>query len=262
MTAETPIPVLTRDGVDLAYVETGSGTPPLLFIHGWCCDRTHWREQVIDFQARHRVVAADLRGHGSSDKPDQDYGIELFVDDVAWLCTEIELDRPVIIGHSMGGIIGMNLVRRHSELARALVMVDSPVIPLPDALQATADAVFTGLKSQAYVDVARNFVNTFMFREDSDPALKARIISGMADAPQRVMWTALSDLLSHENVAAGPIPVPTLFVRASTQISSAEDITTRYPGIQVREVDAAHFLMLENPAEFNALLHRFIEEIA
>lgn len=261
MTVESPVQVLTRDGVGLAYVETGSGAPPLLFIHGWCCDRTHWREQVIDFQARHRVVAADLRGHGRSDKPDQDYGIELFVDDVAWLCAEIGLDRPVIIGHSMGGVIGMNLVRKHPELARALVMVDSPVMPLPDALQATAEAVFVGLKSPAYADIAKNFVGTFMFREDSDPALKARIISGMADAPQRVMWTALSDLLSPGNVAGGPIPVPTLFVRASTQISSAQDVTTRYPGVQLCEVDAAHFLMLEKPAEFNALLHRFIGEV-
>ncbi len=262
MTAESPVQVLTRGGVNLAYVETGSGAPPLLFIHGWCCDRTHWREQVMEFHARHRVVAADLRGHGSSDKPDQDYGIGLFVDDVVWLCAEIGLDKPVIIGHSMGGVIAMNLVRKHPELARALVMVDSPVMPLPDALQATAEAVFAGLKSPAYADIAKNFVGTFMFREGSDPEIKARVISGMADAPQRVMWTALSDLLSPANVAGGPIPVPTLFVRASTQISSAEDITARYPGIQVREVDAAHFLMLENPAEFNALLHRFIEEVA
>jgi pimeloyl-ACP methyl ester carboxylesterase len=262
MTVDNAVQMAVRNGVALAHTDTGAGAPPLLFIHGWCCDRTHWREQVLAFQDRHWTVALDLRGHGASDKPDQDYGIGLFVDDVAWLCGEIGLEKAVIVGHSMGGVIGMNLVRRHPGLARGLVMVDSPAVPLPDALQSTAEAVFAGLQSAAYVDVAKNFVSTFMFREDSDTDLKARIIEGMADAPQRVMWTALSDTLSPENIAAGPIPAPTLFVRATTQIASAGEITSRYPGVQLQEIDAAHFLMLEKPKEFNALLAEFIEGLA
>jgi pimeloyl-ACP methyl ester carboxylesterase len=258
MPVDRALKMAVRDGIGLAYADIGAGDPPLLFIHGWCCDRSHWREQILAFQNEHRTVAVDLRGHGASDKPDQDYGIGLFVDDMAWICAETGLERPVVVGHSMGGVIGMNLVRKHPGLARGLVMVDSPVVPLPDALQATADAVFAGLKSPAYVDVSKNFVNTFMFREDSDPELKLRIIEGMASAPQRVMWTALSDTLSPANIEPGPIPVPTLFVRASTAISSAEQITSRYPGVALREFDAAHFLMMEKPAEFNEILREFL----
>jgi pimeloyl-ACP methyl ester carboxylesterase len=262
MTIGNAVQLAVRDGVSLAYTDTGAGAPPLLFIHGWCCDRTHWREQVLAFQDRHWTVAVDLRGHGASDKPDQDYGIGLFVDDVAWLCREIGLEEPVIVGHSMGGIIGLNLVRKHPTLARALVMVDSPAIPLPDALRTTAEAVYAGLKSPAYVDVAKNFVGTFMFRADSDPGLKSRIIDGMAEAPQRLMWTALNDTLSPNNVEPGPIPVPALFVRAATQIASANEIATRYPGVRISEMDAAHFLMLERPDDVNAVIREFIEGLA
>lgn len=261
MTVDSALQTTVRDGVALAHSEVGVGAPPLLFIHGWCCNRTHWREQVIAFQDRHWTIAVDLRGHGDSDKPDQDYGISGFVDDVAWLCGKIGLEKPVVVGHSMGGVIGMNLVRRHPELARALVMVDSPVVPLPEALQPTAEAVFGGLKTPAYVDIAKNFVSTFMFRPDSDPALKQAIIDGMAVAPQRLMWTALSDTLTPENIAPGAIPVPSLFVRATTQIASADEIRARYPGTQVQDVDAAHFLQMENPRAFNDVLRRFIEEI-
>ena len=199
-------------------------------------------------------MAVDLRGHGDSDKPDQDYGIAGFVDDVAWLVREIGLEKPVIVGHSMGGVIGLNLVRKHPDVARALVMVDSPVTPLPDALQATADAVFAGLKSPAYVDIAKNFVNTFMFRPDSDAVLKQTIIEGMAEAPQRLMWSALSDTLSPENIAPGPIPVPALYVRAATQIASADEIKSRYPGLLLQDIDCAHFAQMERPDEFNELL--------
>lgn len=261
MTVDNALQTVVRDGVGLAYADIGVGSPPLLFIHGWCCDRTHWREQVLALQDRHWTVAVDLRGHGDSDKPDQDYSIAVFVDDVAWLCKEIGLEKPVVVGHSMGGVIGMNLVRQHPELARGLVMVDSPVVPLPDALLPTAEAVFGGLKTPAYVDIAKNFVSTFMFRPDSDPVLKQSIIDGMAAAPQRLMWTALSNTLSPENIVPGPIRVPALFVRATTQISSAEEVAARYPGVRVEEVDAAHFLMMEKPAAFNEVMRQFIKEI-
>ena len=250
-----------RDGVSLRYDEAGSGEPPLLFIHGWCCDHTYWARQVPAFSADHRVVAVDLRGHGESDKPDQDYAISGFVDDLAWLCYELGLERPVIVGHSMGGVIGMNLVRKRRELARALVMVDSPAIRLPEALQPVLAGTLAGLKSPSYVETAKSFVATFMFREDSDPSVKESVIQGMAAAPQRVMRTALGDTVAPENLVPGPIGVPTLFVRASTQLSSADGLRQRYPGLEVVEVDVAHFLHMEKPAEFNAILREFLEEL-
>ena len=262
MNVDRPIRTEVRDGVSLAYVDTGSGDPPVLFIHGWCCDRSYWRDQLLEFQGRHRTVAVDLRGHGDSDKPDQDYTIAGFVDDVAWLCDRIGLDRPIIVGHSMGGVIGLNLVRKHPDVARALVLVDSPVTPLPDSFQPTTDAVFAGLRSPAYMDVAKSFVGNFLFRADSDPVLKQTIIDGMAAAPQRLMWTALSDIFSPQNIAPGAIPVPALFVRAATQISTSDEIRGRYPGLHVEDVDAAHFVQMEKPDAFNEMLGRFVADVA
>lgn len=55
---------LSRDGVRLAYWEQGSGSPPMLFVHGWCCDHTYFAPQVEHFAANHRAISVDLRGHG------------------------------------------------------------------------------------------------------------------------------------------------------------------------------------------------------
>jgi pimeloyl-ACP methyl ester carboxylesterase len=67
------MPYVTRDGVKLFYEEAGVGEPPILLVHGWTCDHTYFAPQFGHFSIDHRVVAVDLRGHGQSDKPEQDY---------------------------------------------------------------------------------------------------------------------------------------------------------------------------------------------
>jgi pimeloyl-ACP methyl ester carboxylesterase len=96
---------LSRDGVRLGYEEQGSGSPPMLLVHGWSCDHTHFAPQAEHFSKRHRVILVDLRGHGASDTPDQEYTMAGFADDLAFLCEQIGVDRPVVVGHSMGGVI-------------------------------------------------------------------------------------------------------------------------------------------------------------
>jgi pimeloyl-ACP methyl ester carboxylesterase len=86
----------------LYYEQAGSGDPPLVFIHGWCCDHTFFQPQFDHFKATHGVTALDLRGCGRSGQPRDGYDFHTFADDVAWLCGDLGIIRPVVIGHSMG----------------------------------------------------------------------------------------------------------------------------------------------------------------
>ena len=251
----------TLDGVKLAYLDTGAGDPPLLFIHGWCCDHTYWRDQIPEFAQQHRVVAVDLRGTGDSDKPDQDYTIAQFAEDVAWLCDEIGLQKPVIVGHSMGGLIALNTARKHPELSRALVFNDAVMTPLPEQFEGLRTSLIAGLQSPAYKDAAANFVKSFMFTADSSTDLKDEITDGMASAPQRVMHTALASTFS-DDMTAGPLPVPSLFIRAATQTATEDELKQRYPGMEVTTVDCGHFIQMEKPQQFNAILRKFIDRVA
>ncbi len=105
---------LRRHGVALFYEEKGTGEPSVLLVHGWCCDHTYFAPQLGHFAGRgHRVVAVDLRGHGRSDKPHQEYTMQIFADDLAWVCERIGLEKPVVVGHSMGGIVAFNLAARY-----------------------------------------------------------------------------------------------------------------------------------------------------
>src|SRR3712207_692755 len=104
---------LRRDRVTLFYKEKGAGKPPILLVHGWCCDHSYFAPQFGHFANRgHRVVAVDLRGHGRNDKPRQRYAMQAFADDLAWICDRVELEKPVVVGHSMGGIVAFDLAAR------------------------------------------------------------------------------------------------------------------------------------------------------
>lgn len=127
------MPHLTRDGVKLCYAEQGSA-PPMVFVHGWTCDRSHFAPQAKHFSARFRCLSVDLRGHGESDKPEQAYTIEGFADDVAWMCAELGVTRAVFVGHSMGGGVALALAAARPQLCQALVMLD-PAILFPAELQ-------------------------------------------------------------------------------------------------------------------------------
>ena len=103
---------LKRDGVRLAYFEAGAAhvqTPPLILVNGWTGDHRIFTPQIDHFAKSRRVVAIDLRGHGASDAPKQEYTMAGFADDIAWQCAELGLHRPVVIGHSDG----VEMARQH-----------------------------------------------------------------------------------------------------------------------------------------------------
>jgi pimeloyl-ACP methyl ester carboxylesterase len=250
---------LVRDGVSLCYTEQGSGDPPLLFVHGWCCDHTHFQPQVDRFSRDHRCVAVDLRGHGESDKPVQDYSMAAFADDLAWLCMEIGLQKPVVIGHSMGGVIGVAIAQRHPQLASAVVLVDSPVA-IPTALGPQIEQVVAGLRSPAFREVARGFVENAMFLPHSDPALKQRIAEGMSAAPQHVMVSALEQIFSFDSAAAAAdCKLPLLNLMAANPLVNVPRLQELCPQVVTGQtVGSGHFNQLEVPDQVNAMLERFI----
>jgi pimeloyl-ACP methyl ester carboxylesterase len=208
------MPHLTRDGVKLYYEEAGSG-PPVVLIHGWCCDRTYLAPQAEHYRARHHVVSVDLRGHGGSDKPEQEYTIRGFADDVAWLCGELGITGPLVIGHSMGGDTALGMAAWHPALAAAIVMLDAPVLLPQELVSALLPQLIAAFRSPAYRDAARQFVAGQMFRPGDDPERKERILDGMSAAPQHVLASAFAAIGAFDSAGAlQACKVPALFIGA------------------------------------------------
>src|SRR6516165_1699372 len=98
------------DGIKIHYESYGSGNEALVFIHGWTCDLTFWREQEPVYIA-HRSLLIDLPGHGKSDKPHIAYSTALFARAIAAVMKDAGVERAVLVGHSLGGNILYSFVR-------------------------------------------------------------------------------------------------------------------------------------------------------
>src|SRR5262245_50585963 len=178
---------LNRDGVKLGFEEAGSGDPPILLVHGWTCDHTYMAPQFEHFSRTHRVIAVDLRGHGQSDKPKQEYTMAAFADDLIWLCDQLKVKKPIVIGHSMGGVIGVELAARFPEIPGAVVTLDSPIVPPQELIEVLVVPTIEALRGPDYRAAQRKLVAEALFLPTDGPGRKARIVAAMSSAPQQVM---------------------------------------------------------------------------
>jgi len=255
------MPYTKRDGLSLYYEQEGSGDPPLVFIHGWCCNHAFFQPQFEYFKTSHAVVTLDLRGCGSSDQSDDGYDIPTLADDVAWLCRELQLSNPIVIGHSLGGMIAIELAARYPSLPRAIVADDPGAIdPLP-----SASKFYEGLAMQIEGpegDMVRQAYIEQMLMTNHDAAQKHWIIETMCSVPSEVAATVLRGVVAWNGVGAIQLcNVPLLVLRATTGGSNAPDrLLALKPDIQIGvTVGAGHFHQLEVPEQVTPMIEKFIQ---
>lgn len=109
----------------IAYKVFGSGTKPVVFIHGFIFDSSLWDRQVPALENDYKIILPDLRGFGESTDCDGMITLESYADDVINLLKELKLEKPVLAGLSMGGYAALRIAERHPEMFSALVLFDT-----------------------------------------------------------------------------------------------------------------------------------------
>jgi pimeloyl-ACP methyl ester carboxylesterase len=250
---------LVRDGVKLYYDIDGKGSPPIVFVHGWTCNHTYFAPQQKYFGKRHRVVSVDLRGHGKSDKPEQQYSIAGFADDLAWMCAELGLKKPVVVGHSMGGMVALELAASHPDVPGAIVTCDSPVV-VPAQLATNMGATLEQFRKRNWRPAHRAFIADALFIPTDDAKRKERILKDMTSAPDHVTIGCFEAIAAADTEgAARKCKVPFLNILAASPLCDVERLRELCPAAVVGQtVGAGHFHQLEVPDQVNGMIERFL----
>ena len=120
---------VVANGIRIHYWRTGSEKPVLVMLHGSSDDGLCWTSLAKELTSDYDVILPDARGHGLSDPAKASDPADAQAEDVAALIRELELDRPIVMGHSMGASSAAWFAAKYPEMARAIVLEDPGLLP-------------------------------------------------------------------------------------------------------------------------------------
>lgn len=251
----------SKDGVELIWSASGRGEPALLFIHGFAGDRHQFTPQVEEFADRHRVITLDLAGHGESGHDRDQWGASAFADDVIAVMDAAGVDKAILIGHSMGGVVMLETANRYPDRVEGLVAIDT--LQNIEALfpPGMLDQLVEGMQ-QDFIPTMEGFARALMI-EDTDPHLAARLVKEFAGMrPESAIGimsslTAIDVLPLFEN-----LQVPFYAINSDMQPTNRAALQQRLSRVEVEVIEkVGHFPQLEASEKFNQALGRAINFI-
>jgi len=246
------------------YVVAGSGAHSIVFVHCWAGNLGFWREQVPALAGRARLIFVDLPGHGRSDKPRAAYTMDYFARAVLAVMRDARVDKATLVGHSMGAPVICRVFHQAPERVAALVSVDG-LLRRPQMTPEQGAQFVDQFRNPDYRENTRKFMAT-MFPAPGTEAVRERVIAEMLETPQFVMLGAMEGMFGADqpdwDIRHAAVPV--LAINAPNPMwtdAYREYVRSLSAQTDYRVIDGTgHWLMLEKPAEFNAvltdLLHR------
>ncbi len=204
----------TPDRVQLNYKIAGDARPTIILIHGWGSRLDHWQPAATALARHHRVLRMDLRGHGRSEAPTDGYSIRQFADDIGALARSQRITNAVVVGHSMGSTVALELARRHPRIVGSLVLVDGALDQYSTARDVERTDLWRTLTDAPYDDAIIEAYSQF-FPDPRDTDLATRVVRDAARTPE------------HAASPPGAPPSPPTSPRSRT--SSASPSSTSIP---------------------------------
>jgi len=253
-----------RDGVRLVCRDWGGSGIPVVLLHGLAGHIGEWDHLAEKLSPRYRVVAVDQRGHGRSERHPPEVTRAAFVEDIVAVADQLELERPVVVGQSMGGHAAMLVAAAHPDLVRALVMIeagpgiagsdapskigawlDSWPTPFPNR-EAAVEYFGGGALGRGWADGLEERDGKWWPRFERD--VMAAVIAEIADRSYWPEWAGIS--------------CPVLVVLAQSSFISAPDVDRmlrdRPETVAVSVPGTGHDLHLQQPDSLHAAISDFL----
>ena len=233
----------------LAATDFGGDGPSFLLLHGLGGDRSVWNELAPHLEGR--AVAVDLRGHGES--PDGPWEWEAVLDDLDAAAVHFGLENPVVVGHSLGGILSGMWALRHPSCPAA--------VSLDGHRSATTDpANYAGLSADEVTEGLAKLNAMFTAQLEMVTRPDRSITSVLRTSPEfldalPIFAAAKSPFLLVLATRTLPVPPDLLPLMDAHRAGLRRDMP---PNVVVHEIDATHGMVSERPAEVAAIVNHFV----
>lgn len=237
-------------------------TIPFIFIHGWISNSEFWRNQIEYLKNKRRMIILDLRGHGRSDKPKEDYSIEKFSEDLNSFMNKMEIVKAILVGHSMGGMINLQFTLNHQEKVEKLILIDTvakSVFSLRRKMLFFMSQIAFSISYEAFM----RYYLTRMYRKNYPKVILEKTLEKVLKNPKYVVTSCYSSI-KRFNVSQelARITIPTCIIHGGESfipISQAKYIEKRIPNAYLVVIEGAgHATPREAPKKVNKILEQFI----
>ncbi len=261
------MPQLTSNGVRISYDDLGKGEPTLLFLPGWCVNRTVFQDLVPRCSRHRRTLFPDWRGHGESGSAEGDFGADDLVEDVLAVIGASGADQVVPVALAHAGWVAIELRRRLERRIPKLVLLDWVISRAPRPF-------FEALQEMQSPDHWRQAVEHVLavWLHGVDNPQVIRFMREEIGAYGFEMWARAAREISIAYAEAGsplqalslfkpPVPVLHLYAQPDdpSYLGAQESFAAAHPWFHVRKLNAhSHFPMFEAPEEMASAIEEFV----
>jgi len=253
------------DGIRVRYVDYGAG-PPLVLLHGMAASWQWWLENIPKLAQHHRIIAVDLPGFGHSERLPSPAEMSIHARTVIDLLGQADVRSATVVGHSMGGLVGLEMAIADRQLVRDLVLVGAGGVPMSERRLAIILVVLRlfclilGLRFVRRVLATKPWLRRIVlrggFRDPGavSPRLAAEIMP-LFNGPGFVDAVAAAGRAVRRTVPES-ITCPVLLVWGEHDMMAplrcAQDMHRRLPNSELVVIHGAgHTPMIEDPGRFN-----------
>jgi pimeloyl-ACP methyl ester carboxylesterase len=264
--AASHVSAATLDGMNIHSTSTGKGSKTIVLVHGWTCDETSWAANVPELAKHYRVITLDLPGHGRSGAPkDGRVTMDMFARAVEAVRAEQKVDRIILAGHSMGTPVVRQYAHLYPQHVAALVLVDGVVVaPTPPGgrgIQTPLDA--DKLLTPEGLPMREGMIKG-MFTPKTPKDVQDRVLKMMLGAPAATAASAMRTTFDEQYASDEVMNIPAygIFAEKSFALPATPFLKKVFPKFEyVAMPGTGHFVMMEQPQEFNRLLIKFVESL-
>lgn len=249
--------------IEMYYIDEGDGIP-VLFLHGFPLDHTNWLPVIDQLRGTARLIAPDQRGFGQSDAPAGIGKISVYADDAAELLDSLDIDKAIVVGHSMGGYVSLAFARQYPDRLLGLGLIASQALPdTPDRKAARYDSA-KAVASQGSSFAAASLPPKYT----ANPGLQDEVRKIILNTAPNGIVAALMGMAEREDSTASlaKINIPVLVLAGSADllipVNVAREMAEKIADVEYVEIPgSSHMVMMEEPEQTANAIRRLIRRV-